>query len=360
MSASDISFVWRALRPYPVGMNLCFGMSPRRSLFAVFALLLGALHTSPTLAQDRDAARAAFQSGVESYSAQRYAEALESFQAAYRIAPHPSVRVNMANCYEGLGRPVEALNHFERFLIEAENPAPAQDQEVRAAIARLQQQVGEVFFDIQPEGSTVTIDEETTLTAPILDGVKLSAGTHSIRVTRPGHTTSEQQVVIAGGARRELPIYLVADVGAVVAPGQTTIEAPVEEEDTGGGVRLTTPVLIAGGATVALGVSALIVGIMALGSNSTFDDAVVESNDPSLSRAEQAEARQRGLDAEAKANGRAIVADVLGIGAALAGATTVVFLLLSRNSDDDDAAARTTLSPTMSTDRVGLQLQGSF
>ena len=111
---------------------------------------------------------------------------------------------------------------------------------------------------------------------------------------------------------------------------------------------------------MALGVSALIVGIMALGSNSDFDDAVVDSNDPALSAAERADARERGLDAEGKANRRAIVADVLGIGAALAGATTVVFLLLSRNSDDDEVVARTTLSPTMSTDRVGLQLQGSF
>ena len=343
-------------------MTLSFGMSARRSVLAAFALLLGSLITSPSLAQDRDAARTAFQSGVESYSAQRYAEALESFQAAYRIAPHPSVRVNMANCYEGLGRPVEALNHFERFLIEAENPAPAQDREVRAAIARLQQLVGEVFFDVEPDGATVTIDGETTLTAPILDGVKLSAGTHTIRATRPGHIPYEERIEIEGGARRELPIYLEAgSVGVDVGVGgvETVVEEPAEEEEEGGSIRLTKPVLIAGGATAVLGVSALIVGLMAIGSNSTFDEAVVDSNNPMLSRAERANARQRGLDAESKANGRALVADILGVGALLAGAT-VVFLLLSRNSDEDDDAARTTLSPTVSPERVGLQLQGSF
>lgn len=342
-------------------MTLIFGMSARRRLFGAFALLLGSLVASPSLAQDRDAARAAFQSGVESYSAQRYAEALESFQAAYRIAPHPSVRVNMANCYEGLGRPVEALNHFERFLIEAENPAPAQEREVRAAITRLQQQVGEVFFDIEPEGTTVTIDDETTLTAPILDGIKLSAGAHTIRATRPGHTPYEERIEIEGGARRELPIYLeAAAVGVDVGVGtDSVVEEPVEEEE-GGSVRLTTPVLIAGGATAVLGVSALIVGIMAIGSNSSFDEAVEDSNNPMLTRAERAEARQRGLDAEAKANGRALVADILGVGALVAGGATVVFLLLSRNSDDDEDVAGTTLSPTVSPERVGLQLQGSF
>ncbi|MFT5357577.1 MAG: hypothetical protein ACI9KE_004814 [Polyangiales bacterium] len=339
-------------------------MSARRSVLAAFALLLGSLISAPSLAQDRDAARAAFQGGVESYSAGRFTEALESFQAAYRIAPHPSVRVNMANCYEGLGRPVEALNHFERFLIESENPAPAQDQEVRAAITRLQQEVGEVFFDIEPDGATVTIDDETTLTAPILDGIKLSAGPHTIRVTRPGHTPYEQRIEVAGGARRELPIYLeegIAGVDVGVGAVETTIEEPAQEEEgEGGRIRLTTPVLIAGGATAVLGLSALIVGIMAIGSNSTFDDAVVDSNNPMLSRAERADARQRGLDAEAKANGRAIVADILGIGALVAGGATVVFLLLSRNGDDEEDVARTTLSPTVSPDRVGLQLQGSF
>lgn len=344
-------------------MTLSFGMSARRSVLAVFALLLGSFIASPSLAQDRDAARTAFQSGVESYSAQRYAEALESFQAAYRIAPHPSVRVNMANCYEGLGRPVEALNHFERFLIEAENPAPAQDREVRAAIARLQQLVGEVFFDVEPDGATVTIDGETTLTAPILDGVKLSAGTHTIRATRPGHIPYEERIEIEGGARRELPVYLEAGsvgVGVGVGGVETVVEEPAEEEGGGGRIRLTKPVLIAGGATAVLGVSALIVGLMAIGSNSSFDEAVVDSNNPMLSRAERANARQRGLDAESKANGRALVADILGVGALLAGGATVVFLLLSRNSDEDDDVARTTLSPTVSPERVGLQLQGSF
>ena len=343
-------------------MTLSFGMSARRFGFAAFALFFCSLAASPSLAQDREAARAAFQSGVESYSAQRYAEALESFQAAYRIAPHPSVRVNMANCYEGLGRPVEALNHFERFLIEADSPAPAQEREVRTAIERLRQQVGEVFFDIQPDGATVTIDDQTTLTAPILDAVKLSAGPHTIRVTRPGHTPYEQRIEIAGGARRELSVHLEeGGVGVGVDVAQDTVGEPEEEEEAaeGGRVRLTTPVLIAGGATVVLGVSALVVGIMALSANSDFDAAVVDSNNAMLNNFERADARQRGLDAEAKANGRALVADILGVGAAVAGATTVVFLLLSRNSDADEDV-RTTLSPTVSPDRVGLQLQGSF
>ncbi len=353
-------------------------------------LLLPLLATLPTpiighaQAQDRDEARAAFQSGVEAFEARRFDEALESFQNAYRIAPHPSVRVNMANCYESLGRPVEAIDHFQRFLIEAENPSPEQERDVRSAIRRLEQQIGEVFLRVSPDGATITIDDETTVRAPVLDAVRLVAGAHTFRVTRPGFAPSEQRIDVQGGARRELRIDLASNDGPVdPGPGaeaepteteegaeelmqsESTDEDPeeedevIEEEEEGGGFRLTTPVIIAGGATVALGISAAVAGILALSADSDFEDAVTDSNNPMLSAADRAAARSRGLDARDKANRRALASDLLLVGTGLAGAATVVFVLLSLNDDDDeDGTAR--LTPMLAPQQAGLQLQGAF
>jgi len=92
----------------------------------LFAGLLALSLTSwavprPAQAQDaptRAAARAAFQGGVAAYDAGHYQAALEHFQEAYRLLPNPTVRVNMASCYEQLDLPLQAIDHFERFLVE--------------------------------------------------------------------------------------------------------------------------------------------------------------------------------------------------------------------------------------------------
>ena len=177
----------------------------------ILASWLVCLASSLSLAQteaERNAARAAFQSGVEHYSGERYTEALSSFQEAYRIAPHPSVRVNMANCYEQLNRPVEAIFHFERFLVEAEDASPAQRTEVRTALRRLRELVGEIFLRVSPEGAAVTIDGTETRRAPIMDAIRLPAGMHRIEVQADGFRSSSQEVIVTGRQRTEVRIEL--------------------------------------------------------------------------------------------------------------------------------------------------------
>ena len=83
-------------------------------------------------AQDNKAkARALFGEGVAAFDRGDFENALESFTQAYRLAPHPAVRVNMANCYEQLGRYAEATFNYQRFLEESEgNVSPEQRREV--------------------------------------------------------------------------------------------------------------------------------------------------------------------------------------------------------------------------------------
>ena len=92
-----------------------------------------------------DAARARPSSAssrrVADYDAGRYDQALANFQEAFRLRPHPLVNVNIANCYDKLGKPLQAIFHFERFL-EAEAGTPAQRAEVTSALERLRKQVG--------------------------------------------------------------------------------------------------------------------------------------------------------------------------------------------------------------------------
>ena len=110
---------------------------------------LGAPTGAAAQDDERALARDAFRRGVARYSAADYQGALESFQEAYRIAPNPAVRVNMANCYERLDRPDEAIFNYERFLSEAGPDVPATRRtEVEAALAALRARFAELSITV--------------------------------------------------------------------------------------------------------------------------------------------------------------------------------------------------------------------
>lgn len=345
-----------------------------RAFSLVFSTVLALTLVSsppPAHAQDRDAARRSFQRGVSSYTEGNFSVALEAFQDAYRIAPHPSVRVNMANCYEQLGRPVEAVDHFSRFLIESPDAPADQTREIRATITRLRQTIGEVFLRVEPEGATITIDRMTILRAPVIDAIQLAEGAHRFEITADGFATVTREVSVDGGERQELRIGLTPS-GETASPDPVSDGDPrtdpdpdpvdpdpmtAPDEPSSGGI--SPYVWIAGGVTLALGATAIGLGVSALGADSDFEQAVIDSNDPSLSRAERDEARQRGLDASDRASRRALVADILG-GVAIAAAAGTVVLLFVTGGDDDEDDYATRVAPAVSQSGGGVQLEGSF
>src|ERR1700712_5002648 len=75
--------------------------------------------TSPATTQ----ARELFQAGVQHYEAGQFTQALAEFERAYALKPHPLVQVNIANCYDKLNQPAEALSHFDAFLASTEGSA---------------------------------------------------------------------------------------------------------------------------------------------------------------------------------------------------------------------------------------------
>jgi hypothetical protein len=334
----------------------------------VSALAVGVLlATHPAKAQDaREQARENFNAGVSAFEAGNFEQALEAFQEAYRLAPHPSVRVNMANCYERLNRPLEALFHYESFLSEATDAPPAQRREVQAAIEELDDRIGEVTLRIAPDGALVRLDESEVRRAPIMNTIRMTAGSHLVEVRAEGYQSERREFIVEGGQPAEIAIRLErgadpdpaplpevtesevvegeplpAEAVAAPPPSQPAEEiAPVEPvDDGGGGFEITTPTIIAGAATGALLVGTIITGAMALGANGDFDDAVSRSNDSALSPAERRQARADGEDAASRANTLSAVTDVLLVSTIVAAGATVALFFLTQPDEDEEAMA---------------------
>ena len=174
---------------------------------------------------DRAEARRNFQAGVASYGRRDFESALNSFQTAYRLAPHPAVRVNMANCYVELRRPAEAIHHFEQFLAESPNASAAQRAAIERQLRTLLSQVAEVRISVTPGdvlGLAVTVDGQTVSTAR---PARVSAGHHVIEAFAEGYATTRREVDTTAGSPMELSLAL-SRVAPTPAPAVTAAVAP--------------------------------------------------------------------------------------------------------------------------------------
>jgi len=376
----------------------------------------GAVAPSMASAQsdaDRERARSEFDRGVTLFAAENFQGALEAFQEAFRLRPHPTVRVNMANCYDRLNKPIEAIFHFERYLSESGRGAPAaQRRDVDEALRRLRARVGQLTLRVLPDGATVVIDDGDSRRTPILEPIRLTAGTHRLETRLAGFRLDRRTVEVPGGGEVDVQVTLSRETGAVaatqpppnggvgvatrppnggvgvatrppppnVAPPVQTQPPPPQEpiaaepqpppvidpgpEDDSGGLVITTPTIIVGAASGALVITAIIVGAMASGANSEFDDLAALSNDPMLSDAERSLIRRDAVDTADRATSLALVADVLGVAGLVGlGVTAVLFITSQGGSSDRATAARQPrlgVAPTFSRDGAGVSLHGSF
>lgn len=92
-----------------------------------------------TLSVADQQARTLFQDGVTSYAGGRYEEALELFQRAYDLSPHPELLFNIGIAALNGGHQRRALDAFEQFLVQA--PESPNRPSVEARIAALRRQV---------------------------------------------------------------------------------------------------------------------------------------------------------------------------------------------------------------------------
>jgi hypothetical protein len=369
-----------------------------RTLVSIFALLLVALpltsialpmHASAQT-DDRAAARAEFEQGSAAFAANSFESALQHFQEAYRLAPHPNVRVNIANCYDQLDRPIEALFHYELFLTEADRPPAEMRRTVDASVRRLRGRVGSIALQVTPDGALITIDGSEQRRAPVTDPVRVVAGSHRIEVRLDGYQPETQTVEVAGGAsarvalrlrRAEVAVAVVpqepvrtdvtpvdthqgevaqgtdTQVAAVTPAEETHEEQAQEPAHSDGGLRINTPTIIAGSVTVAALLVAAITGPLALVANDRFERNVFDSHDLSLSAQDRADAVRDGEAAASDARTFALVTDISLITAAVGAGATVAFFIFAQ---EEETQADVAVLPVLAPGYAGVLGMGSF
>lgn len=321
------------------------------------ALLLCVASTGSAQAEDANVARARelFQRGVEAYDRGVYFEALQAFQEAYRLQPHASVRVNIANCYDKLDRPAEAIRNFEQFLGSGAG-TPAQQEEVVQALPALRKRVGRLVLRVSPQGARVVIDNADELRAPIREPISLKVGRHQLTASLDGHETAMRVVDIHSEETTELDVHLLRlDSSGNLVAEEPTVTAPVpsppafapddaalaaslpplpddpkeaDAEEAG----VPPAVWAAGSITVAALLTSIVTGQLALAADREFNGELAAVRNMQLSNVDRARAWSSGLEAADRAQAYAITTDVL-LSTAVVGAVLTTVLYLNHTAD---------------------------
>lgn len=303
-----------------------------------FLMFLGeAAGQGPQPGNDKVAAQALFDDARRLVNAQDYAAACPRFADSERLDPSPSTLLNLANCWEKLGRSATAWATYK----EAESAANALKREDYMATAQrhadaLAPKLSRLTINVPQPIAGVQVKRDGTLIGAAEWGVSIPVdmGTHTVDARAPGYkgwTTNVDvsrdgaQLAIAVPPLDALPADLPAAQGPSLATSATALPAAgpapavVEEPRSSGSTQRTVGLIVAGAGIVGFATS----GILAWIANGKKQDSLKNCEpDPNRNRCNPTGVSQR--DDAVFAGDSATVA--LGIGATALVAGGVVWL----------------------------------
>jgi hypothetical protein len=227
-----------------------------------------------------------------------YVAALELFTDAFRIFPSPKIQFNVGQTYKELGRYLDAIGAYERFLRDA----PPDTSEALRKLAR--DNVRELFrkivllrVEVSVPGARVSIDGQPRGVSPLPAPLRLMPGAHSMVVKKDGYVTVALDLRLGAGGRVLRKVTLHKPRSKVVQVIWKTVRKPKK-----GLPVLWTGVALAGAA----GLAAAITGALALVEQQRFDD-------PKLTLAERRAAGERGRRYRDATDGLLVAAGVAAV-----------------------------------------------
>lgn len=191
----------------------------RRARVRFFACLAVLAVTSVAIAQD-DVAQALAREGDAAFASGSFEQALAKFRAALEKSQAHDLHYRLGKTYAKLDRPVEALDHLERFLAAGGTDAKLQ-RDARAEAQALVAKVGELTVRAK-DGTTVSVDGREIGKTP-LAAFRVAAGIREVALG-----SYEETVRVGGGGRVTVgpPPEALETTTPVLAVAPTTAAAP--------------------------------------------------------------------------------------------------------------------------------------
>ena len=150
-------------------------------------------------ADRKDRARERFTKGLALTKEGAWAAALAEFIASRSLHPTRVAASNAAFCYRKLQRYDESLATYEGLLRDYPDLPAKEKEEVQRAVSELRPLVGTIDVDAAEPGAAIVVDGSLRGTYPLTAPLRISAGSHIVRVHKEGFEPFETRVDLAGG-----------------------------------------------------------------------------------------------------------------------------------------------------------------
>jgi hypothetical protein len=330
---------------------------------AVGALLVVALAAGQARAQSQEGNSSAlaeqlFNQGRDLVKANQWAEACPKFEASLRYDPVLGTRLNLATCYEHIGKLASAWGLYRESVELAKKAGDTKRAEyAQKQAASLEPRLPKLAISApaSPPAGFVVKRDETTVDAGAL-GVALyvDPGIHHVTASAPGFETFTVTVTLGEGKTETLAVpNLAARPAAPVAPSVEKPAQPAEPEPAGSipRSRKILAIGLGGAGVVAVGVS-LVFGSQA-SSKKSDAEKLCGADLACTDMASFTQAKQAMSDAKSKATVSTVL---MGVGLAAIAGGVVVWVTAPREPE----RATAHLVPVVHDGGAGLALTGVF
>ncbi|MBK7580366.1 MAG: PEGA domain-containing protein [Myxococcales bacterium] len=160
--------------------------------------------------QKKAEARTHFERALSLFDEEAWDAALVEFARSRELYPTRAATKNSAICLRRLHRFDEALDMFDVLLREFPD-LPAQDKSlVEREVSELRSRVGTVDIHLTEPGASIVIDGRNRGKSPTAGPLRVSVGSHVVRVFKRGYSPFEQRVDVSSGQNVPLEVKLSA------------------------------------------------------------------------------------------------------------------------------------------------------
>lgn len=340
---------------------------------ALVGVLVGLGHGVARAQQGAEKAMAEqlFEAGRTLTKQGKHAEACPKFEASFALEPALGTQLNLARCYERLGKLASAWGHYREAAGRAKQAGQSQrERAARSFAAALEPRLPRLVIRV-PEGSVVAglevSRDGTAVSRALFDNeIYVDPGEHQVSAVAPGRARFKVVVTARAGKQVVVEIPVLApqasssgddgDAGEASPSARSRAGVSAGEPGPVDGRRRRTLGLGLGGGGIAFVAGG--VGF-ALAARSAWDDAF-DSGECVREMLVCTPAGQERADA---ARTRALLADILvGTGVALAVTGAVLYLTAPDHGPAGERAARgrPVAVPMLWSGAVGVEVTGSF
>lgn len=187
------------------------GVSSRLRETLCLTMAIVWMWSCPAIARAQEApdpARDAFNRGMAALQGSRFRDAAEALEASWRGRPMPVVLYNLGLAYRGMGRNLDAVDTFERYLSAPEpGVSPQRLSALRQEIERLRGTLVRLQVTLRPPRATLRMDGRPLV---VIDGEALvDPGVHTVDGAAEGHQPAHRELDLAPGSRETFEMVLV-------------------------------------------------------------------------------------------------------------------------------------------------------